>query len=185
MADLAIAHVTSRGNARQVIFLDDYDYLSFLRMLAELVPGRAWRCHAFCLMPNHIHLLLETPELELAGGMQLLKGRYARRFNARHERVGHVFQARYHAEPVTLDEHLLEASRYIVLNPVRAGLCADAADWPWSSFRTTASLAEGSSWVECETIWELAGGPVGFHRFVAAGAEQAERHQWFTSATRL
>ena len=170
MTNTAIAHVTSRGNARAAIFLDEADYLGLLRMLAQLVPARGWRCHAYCLMPNHVHLLLETPELDLAGGMMLLKGRYARRFNVRHDRVGHVFQARYHAEPVTRDEHLLEASRYIVLNPVRAGLCAEAGEWPWSSYLATAGSVD-CSWIECETIWELAGGPAGFRAFVAAGAE--------------
>jgi putative transposase len=171
---VAFAHVTSRGNAQQTIYCDDADYLSFLRMLGPLVVERQWRCHAFCLMPNHYHLLLETDPLDLPRGMQLLNGRYARRFNVRYGRVGHVFQGPYNAEPVTADSHLLEASRYIVLNPVRAGLCHDAAAWPWSSYRRTSGVDDSQSWIDVELIRALAGGAAGFREFVAAGAERLQ-----------
>ncbi len=135
-------HVTCRGNAQQAIYLDDIDYLTFLRMFAEAVARYAWRCHAYCLMPNHFHVLLETEHDTLAQGMHLLNGRYARRFNARHARVGHVFQGPYHAEPIQREEHYLEACRYIELNPVRAGLCSTPGEWPWSSYRAHAGLCE-------------------------------------------
>jgi REP element-mobilizing transposase RayT len=130
----AFGHVTARGNDKQAIFLDDVDYMTFLRMLAQVVAEFGWRCHAYCLMPNHYHLLLETPEPNLGRGMHVLNGRYARRFNERHGHVGHVFQGPYHREPVERDEHLAETCRYIALNPVRAGLCERPEDWPWSSY---------------------------------------------------
>ena len=132
--ETALGHVTNRGNNRADIFLDEYDYLSFLRMLGDVVSAERWTCHAYCLMPNHYHLLLEYPETTLGRGMHRLNGRYARRFNVRHCRGGHLFQGRYDLEPVTRDGHLLETCRYIVLNPVRAGLCRLPEEWPWSSY---------------------------------------------------
>jgi putative transposase len=172
--ETSFSHVTSRGNGRMTIFRDEVDYLSFLRMLAQVVPDEAWLCHAYCLMPNHVHLLLEVPPNGLAHGMQRLNGRYARRFNERHGRSGHVFEGPYNAEPVMRDEHLLEASRYIVLNPVRARLCEEAASWPWSSYRATAGLGDSQSWLELSLVRELAGGAEGYRRFVAAGAERLQ-----------
>ena len=175
MADeTAFSHVTSRGNGRMTIFRDEVDYLSFLRMLAQVVADEPWLCHAYCLMPNHVHLLLEAPVNGLARGMQRLNGRYARRFNARHDRSGHVFEGPYNPEPVTRDEHLLEAIRYGMLNPVRAGLCADAASWPWSSYRATGGLDEGQSWIEVSLVRDLAGDAAGYRRFVANGAERLQ-----------
>ena len=123
-------HVTARGNAQDVIFRDDLDYLDFVRGIAEEASRHEWQCHSFCLMPNHYHLLLETPQPNLGTGMHRLNGAYARRFNARQRRLGHVFQGPYRAQVVERDEHLLEVYRYIALNPVRAGLCTDPAAWP-------------------------------------------------------
>jgi putative transposase len=108
-----IYHITARGNAQEAIFLDELDYVALLRLLSETVERYSWRCHSYCLLPNHYHLLLETPEPNLSRGMLLLNGSYARRFNGRHERVGHVFQGPYRAEVVQRDEHLLEVCRYI------------------------------------------------------------------------
>jgi putative transposase len=169
--DWSIAHVTARGNARQAIFLDDIDYALFLTMAGKLVSTRLWLCHAFCLMPNHYHFVIETPEGDLGRGMHLLNGRYARRFNQRHERTDHVFGGRYHAEPVRRDSHLVAACRYVVLNPVRAGLCADPAAWAWSSYATTAGIGDGHSWVHVETVHAMVGGAAGFRRFVAGGID--------------
>jgi REP element-mobilizing transposase RayT len=132
--ETVLFHVTSRGNNRAIIFVDDVDYQTFLRMLGDVASKRGWVRHAYCLIPNHYHLLIEVPELDLARGMQLLNGRYARRFNQRHGRDGHVFAGPYFAKPVERDEHVVEASRYIVLNPVRAGLCTEPGEWPWSSY---------------------------------------------------
>jgi REP element-mobilizing transposase RayT len=134
----AIHHVTGRGNDGRLIYRDDADKLRFLEMVAQVVKRRTWRCHAYCLMDNHYHLLVETVEAGLGAGMQWLNGAYAQGFNRSCGRSGHLFQGRYHAALVARDAHLLEAARYVVLNPVRAALCDGADEWRWSSYRGTA-----------------------------------------------
>lgn len=109
----------------------------FLEHLSLVVARYRWRCHAYCLMSNHYHLLVETVAPTLSRGMQRLNGTYTRDFNRRHERVGHVLQGRYKAILVQKDSYLLEVARYIVLNPVRARMVREAKDWPWSSYRAT------------------------------------------------
>jgi putative transposase len=151
-------HVTARGNARATIFHDEIDYAALLKRLSTTVPRFGWRCHGFCLMPNHYHLL--------GAGMLVLNGAYARRFNGRYDRVGHVFQGPYGAEPVERDEHLLEVCRYIVLNPVRADLCANVRDWRWSSFRATAGLERPPPYLSVGLVRELFGSAAGFAAFV-------------------
>jgi REP element-mobilizing transposase RayT len=150
----ALYHVTSRGNARQAVFHDDADRHRFLSLLAREIFQHGWHCHAYCLMTNHFHLLVETPSRGLARGMQRLNSGYSRRFNQRHERVGHVFQGRYHSVLVEKESYLLELSRYVVLNPVRAGMVARVERWAWSSFRATAGLAPVPQWLEVS--WLLA-----------------------------
>jgi putative transposase len=137
----AVYHVTSRGNARGRVFLNDADERAFVRTLARVVADCGWRCHGYCLMGNHYHLVLETPRPNLALGMRRLNSTYAQGFNQRHGRAGHVFQGRYKAILIEKEAHLLEVCRYAVLNPVRARLCATAADWPASSYRATAGEA--------------------------------------------
>ena len=127
-------HVTARGNRRLDIFVDDTDRRLFLHFLDATIARCHWRCHLYCLMPNHVHLVIETPELDLSSGMQRLNGMYAQCFNHRHDVSGHLFQGRFHSALVESNWHLLELSRYVVLNPVRAGLCEDPAEWPWSSY---------------------------------------------------
>ena len=100
----------------------------------------SWLCHAYCLMGNHYHLVIETPLANLSLGMRQLNGLYARRFNLRHGRVGHVFQARFRSILVASDAYLLAVCRYVVLNPVRAGLCSHPQEWPWSSYAATAGM---------------------------------------------
>jgi REP element-mobilizing transposase RayT len=136
----ALYHVTSRGNARRRIFLDDADRERFLRFLERVCARFAWLCHAYCLMGNHYHLVLETPGPNLSRGMQQLGSSYAQSFNRCHRRCGHVLQGRYSAILVEKETHLLELARYVVLNPVRAGLCEAAEDWRWSSYRATCGL---------------------------------------------
>ena len=118
----AVYHLTSRGNARQDIFAGDADREKFLSILAATVGRYKWLCHAYCLMDNHYHLLLETPDPNLSLGMRMLNGVYTQTFNRDHQRVGHVFQGRYKAVLVEKDAHLVELCRYIVLNPVAAGM---------------------------------------------------------------
>jgi REP element-mobilizing transposase RayT len=134
----AVYHLTSRGNARQDIFAGDADREKFLSILAATVGRYKWLCHAYCLMDNHYHLLLETPDPNLSLGMRMLNGVYTQAFNRDHQRVGHVFQGRYQAVLVEKDAHLLELCRYIVLNPVAAGMVTGPEQWPWSSYRATA-----------------------------------------------
>lgn len=128
-------HVTSRGNRGEAIFTADEDASRFLSLLAKVVERREWRCHSYCLMPNHFHLLIDMPDPTLSAGMHELNWRYARWFNLRHGFTGHLFQERFSSKTVVGESHLLEVVRYIPLNPVRAGLCARPDLWPWSSYR--------------------------------------------------
>ena len=128
-----VYHVYARGTAGAAIFLDDRDRRFYLGALAQTIRRQGWRCLAYCLMGNHVHLVLETPEPNLARGMQRLHGGYAQWFNHRHGRVGHLFQGRYGSVLVKSDAHLWAAIRYVVLNPVAAGLARTAAAYPWSS----------------------------------------------------
>lgn len=129
-----IYHVTNRGNRRQPIFLSDGDRVLFLEISKKIVASRQWLVHGYCLMPNHYHLLVETPQPDLSAGMQAINGEYAQWFNRGHGFVGHVFQGRFKAVLIESDWHLLEVSRYIAVNPVRARLCFSPSEWPWSSF---------------------------------------------------
>jgi len=135
----AVYHVTSRGNAGAKIFRDDTDRTRFLEILAIVVGRSGWICHAYCLMGNHFHLLVETPVPNLSRGMKHLNGVYTQWFNRRHRRFGHVVQGRFKSVLVEKDSYLLELARYIVLNPVRARMICRASDWPWSSYRATAA----------------------------------------------
>lgn len=149
----AVYHVTSRGNARQDIFLDDSDRERFLSILSSTVHRYNWLCHAYCLMGNHYHLLLETPDPNLSLGMRQLNGVYTQTFNRNHRRVGHVFQGRYKAILVEKNAHLLELCRYIALNPVAAGITSQPEAWPWSSYRGTLNAKETADFLT--TAWIL------------------------------
>src|ERR687895_1181931 len=109
----AIYHVTSRGNAREDICLDDTDRAMFIGVLAKVISRFDWRCHAYCLMGNHYHLLIETREATLDRGMCLLNGLYARRVNRRHGRVGHLFERRYYDKLVRGESQFKQNARYI------------------------------------------------------------------------
>ena len=137
----AVYHVTSRGNARQRIFFGDADRELFLDTLAHVISRYGWLCHAYCLMDNHYHLLVETPRANLSLGMRQLNGIYTQTFNRRHHRAGHLFQGRFKAILVEKESYLLELCRYIVLNPVRVKSTVAAQAWKWSSYRATAGLS--------------------------------------------
>ncbi len=149
----AVYHVTSRGNARKSIYLSDVDRYDFLDILQRVVQRHHWLCHSYCLMDNHYHFLFETPVANLSKGMQQLNGVYTQSFNRRHQRVGHLFQGRYKAQLVEHGSYLLEAARYIVLNPVRAKMVRSPADYKWSSYRSTAGLRQAESFLS--TAWIL------------------------------
>jgi REP-associated tyrosine transposase len=134
----AVYHVTSRGNARQKIYDDAYDRERFFTILAHVVSRYGWLCHAYCLMDNHYHLVIQTPRANLAVGMRQLNGLYTQAYNRRHGRVGHLFQGRYNAIVVEKEPYLLELCRYVVLNPVRAKAVRHPRHWGWSSYGATA-----------------------------------------------
>jgi len=148
----AFYHVTSRGNAQENIYRDDTDRAQFYTVLAEVCDRFNWIIHAYCLMDNHYHLLVETPEQNLSKGMRHLNGVYTQRFNQQHGRVGHVFQGRYNAILVQKESYLLELARYIVLNPVRARMVRAAKDWPWSSYRATTGQISVPAWLHVDWI---------------------------------
>jgi putative transposase len=165
----ALYHITSRGNARQAIFFDDDDRRLFLHRLGAVVRTHGWRCRAYCLMPNHYHLLVETPRPNLSRGMQRLNATYSQGFNARHDRVGHVLQGRFSAILVERDSHLLEVSRYVVLNPVRAGLVDSAEAYAWSSLRATIGLEPAPGWLAAVDLLAGFGSAASYLTFVQAG----------------
>jgi REP element-mobilizing transposase RayT len=169
----ALYHVTSRGNARAPIFLEDRDRRLILRILSDVVARYRWVCHAYCLMTNHFHLLIETPEANLSRGMRQLNGLYTQRFNRAHERVGHILQGRFGAVLVERDAHLLELARYVVLNPVRAGLVAIAEAYPWSSLRATIGLAPAPGWLSTGALLARFGSRARYLEFVHEGVGQA------------
>ncbi len=161
----AVYHLTSRGNEKRHIFLGDEDRKSFLNLLADVNARYRWVCHAYCLMDNHYHLLVETLEGNLSIGMRQLNGVYTQAFNRRHGRVGHLFQGRFKAILIEKDSHLLEACRYVVLNPLRAGAVENPERWRWSSYRATGGREKPHSCLSTEWI---------LHQFGAV-REKAER----------
>ncbi len=172
----AVYHVTSRGNALQKIFLNNEDRDWFLKVLGDVVVRYGWICHAYCLMSNHYHLLIETPDANLSAGMQLLNGVYTQSFNRRHQRVGHLLQGRFKGILVEKESHLLELARYIVLNPVRAKMVRSVRDWPWSSYRATAGQTESpefltTDWIRSQLDQDPTCAVRAYSKFVRQGRE--------------
>ena len=148
----ALYHVTSRGNGREDIYLDEEDRKLFMNVLGECGELFNWLIHSWCQMTNHYHLLIETPDANLSKGMRYLNGVYTQRFNRMHLRVGHLFQGRYKAILVNKSEYLQELPRYIVLNPVRAGIVESAESWDWSSYGATAGITPCPVWFDREWL---------------------------------
>jgi len=151
----ALYHVTSRGDGREDIYLSDEDRMAWLDTLGQVCERFNWVCHAYCLMSNHYHLVIETPEANLSKGMRHLNGVYTQRFNRAHQRVGHVFQGRFKAILVEKDSYLLELARYVVLNPLRARMVRQLENWPWSSYLATCGQAAKPDWLQCDFILSL------------------------------
>ena len=143
----ALYHVTSRGDRRENIYDDSTDKELFRSTLARVINQFNWVCYAYCLMDNHYHLLIQTPDGNLSKGMRQLNGVYTQTYNRRHSKVGHLFQGRYKSILVDEEAYLLELSRYIVLNPVKAHLVKHVGDWPWSSYPAMTGLSEKPDWL--------------------------------------
>jgi putative transposase len=144
----AVYHVTSRGDRREAIFVDDDDRDALLRVVAQGMERFSAQVLAYCLMGNHYHFVLHTRQANLSRLMRHINGVYTQAFNRRHGKVGHLFQGRFKAILVDRDSYLLEVCRYVELNPVRAGIVNAAADWRWSSYRAHAGLAETPPWLD-------------------------------------
>jgi len=154
-----IYHVGSKGNRGGTIFFDDFERHVFLKLLALATSRFHWTCHSYCLMSNHYHLLIRIEVGGLSAGMQLLNGSFAAFSNGRHGWRGqHLFRNRFWCELIEDEQHLLETARYIVLNPVRAGLCDAPEDWPWSSYRACAGLDFAPSFLAVTEHLGLFGG---------------------------
>jgi putative transposase len=176
----ATYHVTARGVRKSPIFTNARERARFLAAFEETLTRFAWRCFAYCLMGNHYHLVVQTPNGNVSLGMHRLNSGYARWFNRVHGHQGHLFEDRFHAQLVERDSHLLEACRYVVLNPVRAGLVPGPADWAWSSYRATVEVMRESKLVASAELLELFGSDVdsgrrGFVEFVREGESNGGR----------
>ena len=154
----AVYHITSRGNERKNIYKSDADRNLFLNILSQTIKRFQWLCHGYVLMDNHYHLLIETPEPNLSRGMRQLNGVYTQDFNRVHRRVGHLFQGRFKAIVVEKDEYLLEVSRYIVLNPIKASMAASPEEWGWSSYRAMAGMVQPPDFLTVDWIRSQFGG---------------------------
>lgn len=174
--DGALYHITSRGNRRGPIFVDDEDRSFLLKTLADCNRLFCSICHAYCLMENHYHFILETPNGNISAVMKRLNGIYSQTYNFRHNKVGALFQGRYKAILIDRDSYLLEACRYIVNNPVKAGLCTRPDDWMWSSYRATALYGKAhlclhTDWILSQFGEDYSIAAQEYKKFVAEGSE--------------
>ncbi|MEN8177701.1 MAG: transposase [Pseudomonadota bacterium] len=173
----ALYHVTARGDRQEDIFLTDKDRQDFLSILEQVVERFNWLIHAYCLMDNHYHLLVETPDSNLSKGMRQLNGVFTQTQNRNNNQVGHVFQGRFKAILVQKETYQLELARYIVLNPVRARMARSAKDWPWSSYRSTAGLRQSPEWLTNEWLLSAFGkrkslSQKKYRKFISSGKNQ-------------
>jgi len=170
----ALYDITSRGGRREDVFESDADRSGFLRRLGQVCESCNWTFYAYCLMGNHYHLMIETPDANLSKGMRQLNGVYTHDFNSRHGRCGHVFQGRFKSVLVDKQAYLLELSRYIVLNPMRAGMVENPEDWQWSSYRAKIGSFNGPTWFNSDWLLSAFADRSGsakkrYLRFVLAG----------------
>lgn len=183
----ALYHVTSRGDRREDIYLDNNDREEWLEILGSVCHRFNWVVHAYCQMTNHYHLLVETVDGNLSSGMRQLNGVYTQRFNRRHDMLGHLYQGRYKAIVVQKENYLLALTRYVVLNPLRAGMVEKLEDWRWSSYPATVREAPVPAWLDVDWLLGQFGkqrkrASQAYRRFVMEGTElpspmQQTRHQ--------
>lgn len=148
----AMYHVTSRGNARAAIFENDADRFLFLSILSRTVKRFNWLCHAYCLMDNHYHLMIETPDGNLSAGMRHLNGVFTQAINRSHGKDGHLFKGRFMAILVERQSYLAELCRYVVLNPVRAGMVEVPEEYVWSSYLATLGKVNTPGFLTTDSI---------------------------------
>jgi REP element-mobilizing transposase RayT len=144
----AVHHVISRGNRKSTIYHDPPDYVRFLKVVENGSRLYALNIFAFCLMPNHYHLVVESPRGNLSDAMRYINGTFAQSSNRRHSQTGHVFGGRFRSLLIQRDGYLKRAARYVVRNPVRAQLASDPAAWPWTSHRATSGLEPCPTWLD-------------------------------------
>jgi putative transposase len=154
----AAYHVCTRATGPSELFCDREDRVRFLRVLKYSVLKYGWQLHLYCLMVTHFHLVMTTPEPNIARGMQLLNSVYARTFNERHGRLGHLVGARYSATVIESETQARNVCRYVFLNPVRSGLCAKPEHWPWSSYAATLGLRPEPAFLDSSWVLERFGG---------------------------
>jgi len=174
----ATYHVFNRGVARMLTAIDTADYQRTLHFLGKMIARFELRCHAWCYMPNHYHLLLTSQLGNLPDAMQWLGTCVAQSFNECHERSGHVYKGRFESRLVADDPYFLELARYIPLNPVRAGLTATPEDWQWSSYAATANLSPSPSFLASERLLSILGSPKAYIRWVADGVTVNPLDEW-------
>jgi putative transposase len=168
-----VYHVASRGSDRRPIFRGDVDRELFLDHLERTFERYRLPCITYCLMNNHYHLIVQTPDQRLSKAMQELNGGYSTLFNSIHSRSAHLFRNRFMAQLIDSDEHLLTACRYVAHNPVRAGLCETPAAWEWSSYRASAGIDQVPRFLDERLLSGVLGGGGDWRRryreFVEAG----------------
>jgi putative transposase len=169
-----VRHVMSRGNGKMKIFLDDVDYQRFHNLLGRVLQDSDIQCWNYCIMPNHYHLTVQPAQLNLSEAIQRLNGEYGMWWNRRHGRVGHVFQGRFKDQIVDQQAYLLTLCRYVVMNPVRAGLVDRPELWRWSSYRATAGIESAPPFVALDATLKLFGG---------GGRDCHERYVRFVNST--
>jgi REP element-mobilizing transposase RayT len=148
-------HVMNRGQRSEKVFFDKDDYQAFIQVLIESTEMWNLRISAYCLMPNHYHLLVQTPDANIARCMRHINGVYTQRFNSRHRSEGQHFKGRYKSILVSADAYLLQLLRYIHRNPVKAGLAGNPKEYPWSSHKAYLSAAIGWDWLNKAFIYSL------------------------------
>lgn len=150
-----VAHVFTRGNRHERIFYGARDALEFLSRTEESLGRFGVDCWAYCLMPTHYHFVLDGRREDFSRALHRLNGNYARWFNKEHGYRNHLFGDRFGAREILDERHLLEAVRYIVLNPVRAGLCRHPAEWRWSSYRATVGAVPPPGFLKLDWMGEF------------------------------
>ena len=172
--------INTRGNRRCAIYRDDYDRRHWFGLLARTVKRFRWRCFAYVAMTTHYHVFVLTPEPNLSRGMEYLNGRYAKDFNGRYRLRGHLFEQRFFSNVVESEEEVFDVLRYIALNPVKAGICARPADYPWSSYQAVVGDVPAPSFLDVKWVLALFGddprqAAIRFAEFVAAGWPERPR----------